>query len=85
MLIIFVVVDGFMVHILVVFWGFMTGCEAVAMGQVVPLGRVARVPKVGVRCAALAADGPRDYHQPCQVLDRVSTGGVLPVALFTWT
>ena len=53
MLIIFVVVDGFMVHILVVFWGFMTGCEAVAMGQVVPLGRVARVPTTATTTSIL--------------------------------
>ena len=37
-----------------------------------PHGRVARVPKVGVRGAASAAGGPRDYHQPCEVLNRVS-------------
>ena len=35
---IFVVVNGFMVHILVIFFVFMADHEAVAMGQVFPLG-----------------------------------------------
>ncbi len=34
----FVVVDGFMVHVLVFYWDFMADYKAVAMRQVLPLG-----------------------------------------------
>ena len=35
---IFVVVDGFMVHVLVFYWDFMVDYKAIAMAQVLPLG-----------------------------------------------
>ena len=38
LLCIFVVVDGFMVLVSVVFGGFMVDYKAIAMGQVFPLG-----------------------------------------------
>ena len=34
----FVVVNGFMVHVLVFYWDFMADYKAVAMAQVLPLG-----------------------------------------------
>ena len=37
-----------------------------------PLGRVAGVQSQRAGSDASAAGGPRDYHQPCEVLNRVS-------------
>lgn len=42
------------------FWGFMAVCEAVAMAQVLPLGRAARVQSQCPRGHAAAAGG-QDY------------------------